>query len=242
MPEIQGSAALVHGVLEDGTMMNSINVAFDQSHDSDVDTILTLPSETSAIAIAASCRDTALAFMEDSKHWGKAELAMWLMGPYGQITQHTAFAERTVQSGMYPKAQVPLLRDIDARMVERVIQSARDEVTQRLARSIDSDGEEGFAFEMLALGFVVRCEDARHVEGFIPSASARRLADRVLSLFAADYLARPGDYAHALSVCRTCEAVDFDPISRARGTCSRHGSGVWMPRASHAPSLGPEGA
>ena len=70
-------------------MMSLTNSAFVESHDSHVDTILTLPSRTSALAVAQSCRDTALVFMEDSLGWGKGQLAMWLMGPYGQITQYT---------------------------------------------------------------------------------------------------------------------------------------------------------
>ena len=43
---------------------------------STLDTVLTLPSDTGALAIARACRETALAFVNESKHWGKAELAM----------------------------------------------------------------------------------------------------------------------------------------------------------------------
>lgn len=222
-------------------MMTITSAAFVESHDVDVDTILTLPSQTSALAVAQTCRDTAMVFMEDSLAWGKGQLAMWLMGPYGQITQYTHAVERVTQSGRYPRMQAPLLREIDARMVERVISSARDEVIARLAQTLDGSsgpeahGEPGFVYDMVSLGFVVRCEDARQIEGWVPSATARRLADRVLSLFAADYLVRPQDYENDLAVCRKCGNVEFDPVCRARGVCGRHGSGVFVPGLSFFP-------
>jgi len=220
--------------------MNTItSAAFAESHDSDVDTILTLPSQTSALGVAASCRDAAMVFMEDSLGWGKGQLAMWLMGPYGQITQYTHAIERVTQSGRYPRVQAPLLREIDARMVDRVISSARDEVIARLAQMLDGEGEPAFVYDMVSLGFVVRCEDARQIEGWVPSSTARRLADRVLSLFAADYLVRPQDYESDLAVCRKCGLVEFDAIARARGICSRHGSGVFVPGMG---SFFPQGA
>lgn len=221
-------------------MMSLTSAAFAESHVSDVDTILTLPNQTSALSIAHSCRETALAFMEDSLTWGKGQLAMWLMGPYGQITQYTHAVERVTQSGRYPRVQAPMLREIDARMVDRVISSARDEVIARLAQMQDeAEGEPAFVYDMVSLGFVVRCEDARQIEGWVPSSTARRLADRVLSLFAADYLVRPHDYDSELAVCRKCGVVEFDPICRARGVCGRHGSGVFVPGGG---SFFPEGA
>lgn len=227
-------------------MMTITSADFVESHVSDVDTILTLPSQTSALAVAQSCRDTAMVFMEDSLSWGKGQLAMWLMGPYGQITQYTHAVERVTQSGRYPRMQAPLLREIDARMVDRVISSARDEVIARLAQTLDGGalgspelGEPAFVYDMVSLGFVVRCEDARQIEGWVPSSTARRLADRVLSLFAADYLVRPQDYENDLAVCRKCGVVEFDSVCRARGVCGRHGSGMFVPGAG---SFFPEGA
>lgn len=115
-------------------MMNS---AFPIAHppvsndgpDSNVDTILTLPRGTGALAIAAACRDTALAFLNEAEHWGKAELAMWLMGPYAQATQYAPDISSR-KSGEFVRT-VPLLREIDARMVDRVIRSARSKSSRR---------------------------------------------------------------------------------------------------------------
>jgi hypothetical protein len=209
--------------------------------DTNVDTILTLPRQTGSYAIAAACRETALVFLNEAEQWGKAELAMWLMGPYAQVT---GFVDDycTRQSGQVARA-FPLLREIDARMVDRVLRSARSEVLDTLVGMEDPEGAASFAFSMLSSGFVVRCEDARNVSGWVPTPDARRLADRVLSLVAADYLTRPSDYELELSICASCRNVDFDAVSRLRGVCSQHGSGFFPPglRRGTLPYL-PEGA
>ena len=198
--------------------------------DANVDTILTLPEQASAIAIADACRTTALAFMNESKFWGKAELAMWLMGPYAQLTQYVApIAQR--RSGEYVARPVPLLREIDVRMVERVIRSAHEEVTKTLDAVADTEAASSFAFAMISAGFVARCEDKRKVPGWVPTSDARRLADRVLSLFAVDYLTNPADYDSELSVCPECKSVEFDAFARTRGLCTRHGNSLAVPTA-----------
>ena len=211
------------------------------SYESNVDTILTLPEQTESLAIADACRVTALAFLNESQHWGKAELAMWLMGPYGQLTQYVSPYSRR-RSGEFAKP-APLLREIDARMVDRVVKNANDEVVKTLLRMSDSEAGASFAFTMISSGFVARCEDRGQVAGWVPTNEARRLADRVLSLFAADYLARPTDYDTDLSICTMCQTIEFDPLARIRGICGRHGSGFFTPRSrrSTIPYL-PEGA
>lgn len=197
---------------------------------SNVDTILTLPEDAGSFAIAAACRETALAFLNESSRWGKAELAMWLMGPYAQLTQYIApFSQR--RNGEQAPRGVPLLREIDVRMVERVIRSAHEEVTATLRRVSDAEAGPSFAFTMLAAGFVARCEDRGQVAGWVPTSDARRLADRVLSLLAVDYLTRPTDYDAELAVCSKCKTVDFDAIARMRGICARHSNSIVVPKS-----------
>jgi len=223
-------------------MLSMMPSAPPAASDSDVDTILTLPEQTGALAMANACRETALAFLNESDRWGKAELAMWLMGPYAQLTQYVASATRRA-SGEFLRS-APMLREIDVRMVERVIKSAREEVLETLRRTHVAEGGTSFASTMLEAGFVARCEDRDRNQGWVPTTDARRLADRVLSLLAADYLARPADYDDELSACRQCDIVEFDPVSRLRGVCPRHGSGLFVqkpPRRSTLPYL-PEGA
>ena len=211
------------------------------SYESTMDTILTLPEKTGSTAIADECRATALDFLNESHHWGKAELAMWLMGTYTQLTQYASPYSRR-RSGEYAQP-VPLLREIDARMVERVIRAAHAEVVATLQKLSHSSDGAGFALSMLDAGFVARCEDVRRVAGWVPTTDARRLADRVLSLLAADCLTRPDDYALSLAVCTQCHTVEFDIISRARGICPRHSNSMFVPRTRRTtlPYL-PEGA
>src|SRR6185295_17952761 len=162
--------------------MTSMNAAAVVSYDSNLDTILTLPDQTATFTVANACRETALVFLNESQRWGKAELAMWLMGPYAQLTQYVPVCSRK-KSGEVVRP-VPLLREIDARMVERVITSARAEILATLGRMSDVEGGASFAFTMLSAGFVARCEDSSGQSGWIPTTDARRLADRVLSLLA----------------------------------------------------------
>lgn len=198
-----------------------------------VDTILTLPRHTGAYAIASACREALVSFLNESQHWGKAELAMWLMGPYAQVC---AFGAGSTRQG-HAERVVPLLREIDARMVQRVIRTAREEVFAALVRLEDPDGAAGFTLGMLSSGFIARCEDATSVLGWVPTMGARRLADRVLSLLAADFMTRPEHYEN-LEVCAQCRSVDFD------GECHRHASGLFMPKRAGGASIPylPEGA
>lgn len=180
-----------------------------------LDTMLMLPSGTSALDIAAQCREAALEFINESRGWGKAELGMWLTGSYAVVTRHALKADEATS---WP---IPLLRDIDVRLVDRILQSARTEILSTLA-GFAKDGSASFVLRGLIAGTVVRCEDGSGEPAWAPTGSATRLADRVLSLFAVDYLARPGDYEALLSVCPKCEAVSFDESARRRGVCQHH--------------------
>jgi hypothetical protein len=209
------------------------------SCDHEFDTILTLPAATGCHVIASACREAALMFLNESAHWGKAELALWLMGPYAQCTRHElAYAARRNRE---EERGVPLLREIDARLVDRIIASARDEVVESLRMLPDAEGGTTFAFCVISEGLVARCEDARRVTGWLPTTVAKRLADRVLSLIAVDYLMNTEDYENGLFVCPSCGSVSFDVHAWERGYCDEHAdSGVESGRAT-VPYL-PEGA
>ena len=87
------------------------------------DTILTLPNGTSASDIASTCREAGLQFINHLKHWGKAELAMWLAASYAPVTKHAT--KETSSSTVWP---APLLGEIDVRLIDRIVQSARSEI------------------------------------------------------------------------------------------------------------------
>jgi hypothetical protein len=184
-------------------------------------TVLVLPPAASSLALATFFRETALSFMNEGEHWGKAELAMWLMGPFATCTQYV---------GRRSAAPLPvLLREIDARFVDRMIAAARRAVTDRLERELATRTVGNFAFDMIEDGRVARCQDARGIDGWVPTATARSLADRVLSLFAADYLTRSPVFARELAICPSCGRIAFDGSA-----CSSHTSGFFGVRESLA--------
>jgi hypothetical protein len=212
--------------------------------DSRLDTVLTLPEETNARSIAADCRDTALTFINTSQGWGKAELATWLIGPYTQLARYGSVYTRRKSGEISTRA--PLLREIDARMVDRVVHAAREEVLGTLAQLAGAEAGASFAFTMISAGFVVRCEDIRGAAGWVPTTDARRLADRVLSLLAVDYLVRPQDYEERLHICAHCGAVDFNTPECPHRVCPCRSSGVFSQdrRATipYFPDFLPDGA
>jgi hypothetical protein len=77
----------------------------------------------------------------------------------------------------------------------------------------------GFAKAMVDAGLVVGVIDHESSSlGFAPVSSPEmRLVDRVRSLFVADYLTSPSDYA-SFRVCTACEGATFDAD---HGDCQR---------------------
>lgn len=181
------------------------------------DTVLVLPSGYSGSDVARQCRETAVQFMNESARWGKPELAMWLSGPYALLTRHAPKKDDapTIAGG------APLIKGIDVRLVDRIIRAARTEVYEALAQ-VCADQSSSFVLRALISGVVFRCEDGYREPAWAPAAGTTRLADRVLSLFAVDYLVRPGDYESELAICPTCAHVAFDALARKRGYCALH--------------------
>jgi len=195
----------------------------DEFDNAPLDTILTLPSGMSAADISSACREAGLEFINDSRRWGKPELSMWLTSRYADLTKHAA---KDGEQG------------IDVRLVDRIMATARAEILETL-QTIAKDGAASFVLKALISGAVVRCEDAANEPTWVPG-QATRLADRVLSLFATDYLTRPGDYESELFVCRECESVMFDEETRRRDVCPNHSapsmtSGVRRPTLPFPP-------
>jgi hypothetical protein len=201
------------------------------------ETYFKLPEQVGVLSLATAFRETALDFMNQSEQWGKAELAMWLMGPYSHCTRHSLSARE-------PAIDAPmLLREIDARFVDRVIGSARTSVLDVFSAELAAKNIGSFAYEMVEAGFVTRCQDSRGHEGWLPTTAPRRLSERILSLFAADYLTRPPAFEGELSVCQACRIVEFDVTAHRRGICHRHQSGFFGLAGNRpAHSRFPEGA
>ncbi len=200
---------LVRTVLEGARMQNELDAGEEKAP---IDTVVMLPLGMTAAKIAAASREAAMMFVNESTSWGKAELAMWLAGTYGPVTRH---ASRESSPSSRP---VALLRELDARFIDRIMASARAEILETL-ELVAKDGSASFVLAALLAGAAIRCEDSLGEPAWAPTDNASRLADRVLSLFAVDYLTRPGDYESELFVCASCEMLSFDGALRRRGPC-----------------------
>lgn len=134
-----------------------------------------------ATEFAADCSEVAQAFLHDSRFWGKAELAMWLMGPYSRVAHNVSDV---------PESARPSLREIDVTTIEDIIDAAHDEVCEALTLLDDTDLATASLLmnTMIDSGFVAAFVDANGNEGWTPTTKAHRLADRVLSLIVASFM------------------------------------------------------
>jgi hypothetical protein len=171
-----------------------------------------LPLGATPLGVADEARKAALAFLDGSAfRWSKGELAQWLSGPYARVTAHVGAGQnaRRARGG------------VSAFQVSAILCDARWRVLAELEAAALCHGRLAFIDRSVARGLVV---PARADGGlaWLPVNATARLRDRVLSLFAADALARPLDYVHDLHVCPRCESVAFDSSARRRGHCGNH--------------------
>ena len=129
-----------------------------------LDTVVVLPAGFSGDDLARECRETATQFMNEASRWGKAELAMWLQGPYALATRH---ARR--ENGLTLVGNVPLIKEIDVRLVDRIIRAARTEVLENLNQLV-SDQSSSFVLRALIAGSVQRVEDGYSEPTWAPTA------------------------------------------------------------------------
>ncbi len=162
------------------------------SEGSALDTPIVVPEPIRVLAVADACRATAFAFVDEAEGWGKLELARWLAGPYANLLRLTASLEPPETSGI---VQIPRIRTLDEQVVQRLVWRAHVEVMETLQNVKTPSEGQTFTLAMISLGKVARFRDATGALGWLPTPRAKRLAERVLSLVAADYLVRPADYA-----------------------------------------------
>jgi hypothetical protein len=159
-----------------------------------------------ALLMSAQWRTAGLDFLHDVR--SARDLGCWLVGPYREATSFVPrLEERSIDAAAF---------DLEA--VETILWTAHEDVLAALRDGAHGNGP-AFVKDALATETIVPT-----VEGFwIPLDVQRmRLKDRVLALFAADYLLRPRDYTRDLAFCARCERVVFDPAARQTGQCGAH--------------------
>ncbi len=200
-------------------------------HPSQFPTIFTLSHPDGVLQLAEQCRGALLAFLNGVglEGWGCEELGTWLSGPYETVTRMATEVART-KTGRAQSAPAAA-SVLDRAAVEQLMVQAHRECLNVLRSMIDPEQGTSFAFKLVSLELLMRCEDTQAHSGWLPIAkSSMRLADRVQSLIAVDFLTRPEDYESQLSLCSRCAAVEFDAMARARGLCRAHSNLVHVAR------------
>ncbi len=155
--------------------------------------------------VADACRSAGLGFAWSAHHgWGRRELARWLVGPYALA----AAATRTLRASGTRLAVVH--RPLDEGEVEELLVRARAEVLEELRAAWSWGHDAAAARSWMDEGLVAGIADEASDLGYAPvDRAGMRLVDRVRSLFIADYLTRPSDYA-AFAMCDGCDGATFD--------------------------------
>ncbi|WP_394826900.1 hypothetical protein [Pendulispora albinea] len=166
-----------------------------------------LPSQLDRISldpaeVAGACREAGVSFLE-TRRWSKRDLADWLVGSYQFATL------RGNGGGVGPRNPGTVAKETVVDLVDKV----REEVLDTLDHVLT--GDPSFAEAAVRSGSVATLKlGSGRVLYIAMNHTALRLADRVLSLFAADYLMRPQDYRRKLTVCDHCHAVSFEKECR----------------------------
>ena len=184
--------------------------------------------------VAEACRSAALELLDGVRNgWGKKELVTWLTGSYHQISILRCSADELAFADVVPHTPRPDLRgrspSVPPEDIEKTLKAAREEVLAVLERFAAGDeAAETFVWRVKSRGGLARVEDEQGTVGLVPNEQpSQRLVERVLSLIAADYIARPLDYEERVTVCRACGSVSFLPDARIVCECGeRRGSGL----------------
>jgi hypothetical protein len=145
--------------------------------------------------------------------WRNADLAEWFKGSYRRATQPgTLMLERAPTPFAIARGSVDV--HVDVLMLQ-----AREETLEVLRRlKSQKHRDTSFTFEALNRGWIVGCRDSCGVRGHAAvDAPDMKLYERMLSLVAADYIARPVDYEERMAICPLCEMPYFGD----RHSCAR---------------------
>lgn len=154
--------------------------------------------------VADTSRSAALGFAWGARDWSRRELAQWLIGPYARAT---APARALRASGV---RRAITSRAVDEDRVRDLLARTHASIVHALASVWSWPRDTSFARDVVERGLVGGVVDDASNIGFAPiDQLGMSLEDRVLSLFLADYLTRPADYA-AFAVCVDCGGATFD--------------------------------
>lgn len=127
--------------------------------------------------------------------------------------------------------RAPVARPVSEEAVAALLLRSHAYLLDGLRNATAWRRDAAFAREMIDEGFVVGVTDAAGAIGYAPlDAFDMRLVDRVRSLFVADFLTRPEDFA-SFSVCDHCGGATFDGAVSHGAACDGRGAVVLRRRA-----------
>ncbi len=177
----------------------------------------TLPPGVSVDSVALMCRQAGLEFLRGSTHgWTKRDLALWLAGPYAGATRNVKrgydrLARRRARAG-----------GMGEDMVLEWLSGAAFFTSMLLQQLAGGGQQHAYVRDAMDEEFVLPFEDELGTVVWVPvDVRDMRLKDRVRSLFVADCLNQPHEYAQTLSICARCGDVTFDEHARRTGACFR---------------------
>jgi hypothetical protein len=163
------------------------------------------------LELADACRDAANDFCRGvTAGWTKRGLVDWLQGPYAMATSFWPRPHRTYGAprvNAIANETINLILTVTLRDVLAVLGSIGADSTDFVVELSHKD----------VLGHVLLADEPAWVPIDLPRTPLR---DRVLSLFAADKLARPQDYTARGVQCPTCAGLVF--VAGGPGCCADH--------------------
>jgi len=159
--------------------------------------------------VVDACRSAALAFAWGAHAgWGRRELARWLAGPYASAVSATRTTGSGVRRALARPGSAPApLRE---QTIHELLADTHACLLEELRCSWQWSHDASSVRRLIDGGLVTGVIDDASAIGYAPVDRPRmRLFDRVRSLFVADYLTRPAEYA-AFAVCGACDGATFD--------------------------------
>ncbi len=163
-----------------------------------------LPAHVTLSTVSAACRDAWRVFIEQSDEWRKAEQVLWSGALYAPIRHYAGAGPAFEDDGCDD------YETVDARFLERMIQTARVKALDVLASFAIPRARLAFGVRMRDEGVVTQCEDSLGSKGYLPTLGDLSLSDRILALIAADLLNRPEDF-EGETLCSACGGIVVGP-------------------------------
>ena len=171
-----------------------------------------LPDDVRVEDVVRRTRHAARVFRSSgASGWGRTKLRSWLIVEYAMATEWTREDDVSPWSHRDTPMEDERVRDL--------VDGARRRITRLLVEESSGWNTPAFAAAMIERGLVTSVTDATGREAFAPAARVDlSFLERVASIFIADFLAHPQDYAD-LSSCECCGELEMNGHVQHVSTC-----------------------